>query len=72
MVIGIPRRVAGDDDVVARLQRVSRNLPLQLRGRTPFDQVAHHLAAGILHHHVDERVWIAKLERDEIASIVTD
>src|SRR5262245_50464832 len=42
-------------------------LPRKLCGGAPLDQVAHHLAADILHHHVDERVWIAKLERDEIA-----
>jgi hypothetical protein len=53
--------------VIAALERVSRNLALELGGRSPFHQIPHYLPVCVFDHDVDERVWIAELERNEIA-----
>src|SRR5437762_4001985 len=59
-------RVAGDDDVIARLQRVARDAG-QLPGGGPLDGPALHLALRVRRLHVNERVRVAEHELHHVA-----
>src|SRR5439155_27120796 len=61
-----PSRIAGDDDMIARLQRVARDAR-QLTGGRPFDRPALHLALGVRRLHVQEGVWVSEHELQQVA-----
>src|SRR5687767_4093064 len=66
MIGRVAAGVAGDDDLVTRLDGVSRNFALQLPGRAPFDDVAVHRPVLLLHHHVHEGVRAAEQELHDL------
>src|SRR6184192_4221975 len=65
VILGGAARVAGDDDVVAGLERIARDAR-ELTGRGPFDRPALHLAVVVRRLDVDERVRVAEHERDHV------
>src|SRR5207244_11040918 len=68
MVVGIASRIANDDDMIARLQRLARDaLTAECSAAAPFDGIANGLALFILAFNVDERMRIAELELHEAA-----
>ena len=68
MVVGIASRIANDDDMIARLQRLARDaLTAECSAAAPFDGIANGLALFILAFNVDERMRIAEQELNEVA-----
>src|SRR2546422_10378311 len=57
VIFRIAARVARDDHVVARLQRLARHaLPIQLQARAPLDRIPDRLALRVLALDMDGRV----------------
>jgi hypothetical protein len=65
MVVRGTARVAGDDHVIARLERVARD-PVQLAGGGPLDGPALHLSALVGPHQVHEGMRIPEHELDHV------
>ena len=67
MIVGIATRRSCDDDMIARLQRLTRDALLpKLTTTTPFDGISNRFAALLRDHHMHERVWIPIQELHEI------
>src|SRR5438105_2780378 len=68
VIFRVAARVARDDHVVARLQRLARHaLAIELEARAPLDRVAYRVTRGILALDVHERVGITEQELHQVA-----
>src|SRR5207247_4601799 len=68
MIIRIPPGVTNDDDVVAGFQRFASDaLTPKLAAAAPFDSPSNGFALLVLAFHVDERMWIAEQELNQLA-----
>src|SRR5262249_45215923 len=58
---GRPRRIAGDDDFVADLERIALDALLRERPHAaPFKRPALHHALGVRSLHLQKRMWVAQ------------